>query len=107
MSETVYTHLAGDPHITVTAAEKWSRGMVQRLAEKYPDQVQIMCTNDDGSCVAHVPFFEPFCDFLTLFFSQTECAFRNNPQNNMVIVQAHRKGVVKKWQNQKQPVLSQ
>lgn len=56
MSETVYTHLAGDPHITVTAAEKWSRGMVQRLAEKYPDQVKIMCTNDDGSCVAHVPF---------------------------------------------------
>lgn len=54
--ETVYEHLKGDDTITVTAAERWSIAMVKRLKEKYPEQVQIIHTNPDGSMLVHLPF---------------------------------------------------
>ncbi len=54
--ETVYEHISGDETFTVTAAESWSVAMLRRLKEKYPDQVEIVYTNKDGSLMARVPF---------------------------------------------------
>lgn len=45
----------GNDYFTVTAAERWSIGMINRLKEKFPEQVQIICENDDGSILARVP----------------------------------------------------
>lgn len=56
MNETVYEHIEGGDTFTVTAAERWSVGMLRRLAEKFPDEVTITAENRDGSIVAHVPF---------------------------------------------------
>ena len=56
MSETVFEHIRGNDTFTVTAAEPWSVGMIRRLQAKHPDQVEIICTNQDGSLLAHLPF---------------------------------------------------
>lgn len=55
-TETVYEHLSGNETFTITAAERWSKAMVCKLKEKYPDEVDIRNTNDDGSMVVHMPF---------------------------------------------------
>lgn len=55
MKETIYEHADGNDTFTVTAAERWSVGMIRRLAEKHPGEVVITAENDDGSVVAHVP----------------------------------------------------
>ena len=55
MLETVYEHIKGNDTFTVTAAERWSVGMIRRLKEKYPDQVDIRYINQDGSVLAHLP----------------------------------------------------
>lgn len=54
--ETVYEHMSGNPTFTITAAERWSKAMVHRLKEKYPDEVDIRHTNPDGSMVVRFPF---------------------------------------------------
>lgn len=56
MRETVYEHIDGNDTFTVTAAERWSIGMIHKLAEKHPGQVDIIAENEDGSLVAHVPY---------------------------------------------------
>ena len=56
MNETVFEHIRGNDTFTVTAAEPWSVGMIRRLQAKHPDQVEIICTNQDGSLLAHLPF---------------------------------------------------
>lgn len=55
MIETVYEHVRGRNTFTVTAAEQWSIGMINRLKEKCPDEVEITCVNPDKSLVAHIP----------------------------------------------------
>lgn len=54
--ETIYEHVAGTPTFTVTAAERWSRSMLHKLKEKFPDEVDIHIENSDGSLCAHLPF---------------------------------------------------
>ena len=46
----------GDRVASVTAASgmKWNNA-VRRLAEEYPNEVQIIAVNNDGSIFAHVP----------------------------------------------------
>ena len=56
MSETVFEHIRGNDTFTVTAAEPWSVGMIRRLQAKHPDQVEIICTNQGGSLLVHLPF---------------------------------------------------
>ena len=56
MSETVFEHIRGNDTFTVTAAEPWSVGMLRRLQAKHPDEVKVVCTNQDGSLLAHLPF---------------------------------------------------
>ena len=55
-TETVYEHASGNDTFTVTACERWSKGMITRLKERYPDEVDIRHVNKDGSIVAHIPF---------------------------------------------------
>ena len=55
-SETVYEHMYGNDTFTITAAERWSKAMVNKLKERYPDEVDIRATNADGSMVVHMPF---------------------------------------------------
>ena len=54
-TETVYEHVSGRDTFTVTAAEQWSKTMVNNLKKKHPDDVDIRCTNPDGSMVVHLP----------------------------------------------------
>ena len=56
VKETVYEHISGTETFTVTAAERWSVSMLNRLKEKYPEQVEIVHVNHDGSLLARVPF---------------------------------------------------
>lgn len=55
IKETIYEHTTGSDTMTITAAERWSVGMVKRLKERYPEQVEICCENPDGSLLARVP----------------------------------------------------
>lgn len=55
MRETVYEHAEGEKVFTVTACERWSIGMINRLKEQHPDTVEIRHINSDGSLVAWLP----------------------------------------------------
>lgn len=55
IQETVYEHSSDRDTFTVTAAERWSRAMVRRLKERFPEEVEITYENRDGSIVAHIP----------------------------------------------------
>lgn len=55
IQETVYEHSSERDTFTVTAAERWSRAMVLRLKERFPEEVEITYENRDGSLVAHMP----------------------------------------------------
>lgn len=54
--ETIYEHVAGADTFTVTAAERKSIGMLRKLAEKHPSDVEIVAENADGSLVARLPY---------------------------------------------------
>lgn len=56
MIETVYEHVRGRNTFTVTAAEQWSIGLINRLKERFPNEVEITHVNDDKSLVAHLPY---------------------------------------------------
>ena len=53
--ETVYGHFAGEDTFAVDAAEQWSINMVRWLKEKYPDEVEIVVENKDGTLNARMP----------------------------------------------------
>lgn len=55
-TETVYEHVSGNDTFTITVAERWSKAMVNKLKERYPDEVDIRTVNADGSMVVHMPF---------------------------------------------------
>lgn len=54
-SETTYEHVYGEETFTVTAAERWSIGLILRLKKSHPDDVEIVHVNGDGSLLAHLP----------------------------------------------------
>ena len=54
-TETVYEHVSGSKDFAVTAAERWSIGMVNKLKRKYPKEVEIIHKNPDGSLLVHFP----------------------------------------------------
>ena len=56
VNENVIEWLRGDKVAAVTALSKSKlKGMITRLAEKCPDEVEILERNKDGSIFAHVP----------------------------------------------------
>lgn len=56
MVETAIERVQGTDYCTVFTAEKKFINSLNRLKEQYPDEVQILTINEDGSMVAHVPF---------------------------------------------------
>lgn len=55
MRENVIEWLTGQETISVTLTQKKYINRVKRLAKKYPEQVQVLVENDDGSIFAHLP----------------------------------------------------
>ena len=56
MNENVIEWLRGDSTVTVTfCSNSKYNTKVRRLAEQYPNDVQIVAENVDGSIVAHLP----------------------------------------------------
>ena len=55
IGETSYEILNGDPYFTTTAATRWSINMCKRLKEEFPDKVEIVFENTDGSLLVHFP----------------------------------------------------
>lgn len=53
--ETVFEHEEGREKATITAAEQWSVNLLKKLAEEFPEQVDIY-VNKDGSIFGHVPW---------------------------------------------------
>ena len=55
LNENVIEWINGDTQVTVTLSQKKYISKVRKLAEKFPDEVQISYENKDGSIVAHLP----------------------------------------------------
>lgn len=53
--ENVISFLKGSDTATVTFSQGRYITKIKKLAEKYPDEVQICSENKDGSIVAHIP----------------------------------------------------
>lgn len=56
MVETSIERIQGTDYCTVFTAEKKFINSLNRLNKQYPDEVQILTINEDGSMVAHVPY---------------------------------------------------
>ena len=58
--ETVIDHVGGigvsDDWCGVSTGEMWVRNKLERLAEEYPDEVECISRNADGSVYYHVPW---------------------------------------------------
>ena len=54
--DTIYEHMTGSDTITVTAEERKEINRLKKLNAKYPNQVEIVCENEDGSLLAHIPY---------------------------------------------------
>ena len=56
VNENVIEWLRGDRVAAVTAPSSSKlKGMITRLNARYPDEVEILAANQDGSIFAHVP----------------------------------------------------
>lgn len=56
MIETSIERVQGTDYCTVFTAERKFINSLNRLKEQYPNEVQILTINEDGSMVAHVPY---------------------------------------------------
>ena len=54
--ETVLDHVSGDNWWGVSTGEEALRNKLFRLAEQYPDEVQVIARNDDGSAYFHIGY---------------------------------------------------
>lgn len=53
--ETAWDHIGGEKTATFSTSEKkWIRE-IQKLHEKFPNEVEIRYTNKDGSILVHIP----------------------------------------------------
>lgn len=56
VNECVIEFVRGDKTASVTAASSTRlNGRIKKLAEQFPEEVQILSTNEDGSIFAHIP----------------------------------------------------
>ena len=54
-NENAIEFIRGQRIMTVTFSQRRFVTKVKKMAEKYPDQVKIVCENEDGSIIAHMP----------------------------------------------------
>lgn len=56
VNECVIEFVRGDKTASVTAASSTRlNGRIKKLAEQFPEEVQILAVNEDGSIFAHIP----------------------------------------------------
>lgn len=55
MRENCIEFIKDEPRMTLTLSQGRFITKVRELAEKYPDEVEIVAENKDGSIVAHAP----------------------------------------------------
>lgn len=55
IKETAWDHVAGEKFATLSTSEKKYIRLVEDLREKYPNNVDVRCVNDDGSMVVRIP----------------------------------------------------
>jgi len=55
IKENVIEWITGDKRVTVSLTQKRFINRVKMLAEKYPEDVDIVAENTDGSLCAHLP----------------------------------------------------
>ena len=55
IKETAWDHVAGEKFATLSTSEKKYIRLVEDLREKYPNDVDVRCVNDDGSMVVRIP----------------------------------------------------
>lgn len=55
MNENAIEFLNGDKRATLSLSQRRYITKVEKLAEKYPDECEIVAHNKDGSICAHVP----------------------------------------------------
>lgn len=53
--ENVIEWISGDKNVTVTISQQKYITKIKKLSEKFPDEVKIIYTNQDGSILAHLP----------------------------------------------------
>ena len=54
--ETVYDHVSGNDWCGVSTGEMALRNKLERLAEQFPDEVECIAKNDDGSVYYRIPW---------------------------------------------------
>ena len=54
--ETCFEHIAGADYCSAFCAEYWSKKLVREMVEQHPNEAEIICENEDGSFLAHIPF---------------------------------------------------
>lgn len=55
MTENVIEWYTGNDTVTVTFTQSKHKTKIRKLAEQYPNEVEIVAENKDGSLCAHVP----------------------------------------------------
>lgn len=55
MNENVIEFLRDAERATATFTQGRFKNKIRELAKEYPDECEIVCENDDGSMVAHIP----------------------------------------------------
>lgn len=55
LKETTWEHIYGDKTATMYTSERSRINELIRLREQYPDLVEIVAENKDGSIVVHIP----------------------------------------------------
>ena len=53
--ETAFEHLDGRHTWTVSTDERTWKNKLEKLAEKYPEDVELIAKNKDGSVLYHIP----------------------------------------------------
>ena len=55
-NESVIDHIEGDEWCGVSTGEMVLKNKLEKLARQYPDEVECIAKNDDGSVYYHVPW---------------------------------------------------
>lgn len=55
MRETIVEAVGGRTHCSMTASERWSINLVNKLSKSHPEELKIIHTNPDGSMLVHFP----------------------------------------------------
>ena len=56
MNETCFDHLNGESTATISTDDRSVKLKLAKLYQSYPDDVQLVAENDDGSVMYHLPW---------------------------------------------------